>query len=196
MKYTTDYESPLGNILIASDGEGLCGLWFENQRFYGEGLGKHEHIDLSLVYPDYVEMLTGVFASFRETMTWLNMYFRGEEPDFTPKLSVSGTEFQKEVWDILLTIPYGKTMTYGQIAELIAEKHGIKKMSAQAVGNAVGHNSISIIIPCHRVIGAGGNLTGYGGGINRKISLLEIEGCRTEDFFIPCPKKKNDDHNG
>lgn len=112
---------------------------------------------------------------FDETCRWLDIYFSGKEPDFTPPLSMRTTPFRKAVWEIMLTIPYGQTMTYGEIAGIIAEQRGIDRMSAQAVGGAVGHNSISLIIPCHRVIGTDGSLTGYAGGIDKKTQLLAME---------------------
>ena len=125
--------------------------------------------------------LTGlwfVLPVFEDTISWLDTYFGGEIPDFTPELSVQSTPFRKAVWDILLNIPYGQTITYGEIADIIAQQTG-KKMSAQAVGGAVGHNPVSIIIPCHRVVGADGSMTGYAGGIVRKKFLLELEGNKT-----------------
>ena len=111
----------------------------------------------------------------KDALRWLDIYFSGQKPDFLPKLHLIGTDFQREVWDILLEIPYGQTVTYGEIARKIADKRGLKTMSAQAVGGAVGHNRVSVIVPCHRVIGSDGSLTGYAGGIERKIKLLEIE---------------------
>ena len=110
-----------------------------------------------------------------EECCWLDIYFSGQKPDFLPKLHLIGTDFQREVWDILLEIPYGQTVTYGEIARKIADKRGLKTMSDQAVGGAVGHNRVSVIVPCHRVIGSDGSLTGYAGGIERKIRLLDIE---------------------
>lgn len=112
---------------------------------------------------------------FAETAKWLDVYFSGKEPDFMPDILITGTPFRKRVAEIVLTIPYGKTMTYGEIASIIANEKGIEKMSARAVGGAVGHNSISIIIPCHRVVGTNGSLTGYAGGFDRKIALLNLE---------------------
>ena len=161
MIYTFDYNSPLGKITMASDGESLLGLWFENQKYFADNIkGESEEKRLEI---------------FDKTSKWLDIYFSGKEPDFTPKIKLTGTPFRKEVAKIMLTIPYGKTMTYGEIAEKIAHQKGIEKMSAQAVGGAVGHNSISIIIACHRVVGANGSLTGYAGGIDKKIELLKLE---------------------
>ena len=154
MKYVCHYSSPMGILHLESDGKALTGLWFTDQ---------------SSTQEDKLPI-------FDETIRWLDIYFSGKDPGFTPKLAPEGTAFRKAVWDILLTIPYGKTMSYGQIAKQIAEEKGIARMSAQAVGGAVGHNPIAIIIPCHRVIGSDGSLTGYGGGLDLKISLLELEG--------------------
>lgn len=160
MHYTT-YKSPLGNILLAADEVGLTGLWFEGQKYFPF------HI-----YENYIEEYS---PFFEDTKKWLDIYFTGNEPNFNLPLHFTGTKFQNDVWSILCLIPYGKTMTYGEIADIIAQKRGIKHMSAQAVGNAVGHNKISIIVPCHRVVGANGNLTGYAGGINKKAALLTLE---------------------
>lgn len=162
MQYTTTCRSPLGEILLAADDEGLTGLWFAGAKYYGRGLGrKHEERNVPV---------------FEETRRWLHIYFSGEEPDFTPHLHLTGTNFQLEVWKILCRIPYGETTTYGRIAERIAEERGLPGMSAQAVGGAVGHNPVSVIVPCHRVVGADGKLTGYAGGIDRKVRLLMLEG--------------------
>ena len=122
---------------------------------------------------------------FKETILWLNIYFNGKEPDFMPRLKLDGTAFRIEIWQILQQIPYATTLTYGDIAKKIAIKRGIEDMSAQAVGGAVGHNPISIIIPCHRLLGSNGSLTGYAGGIDKKIALLELEGIDTNKFIIP-----------
>ena len=116
---------------------------------------------------------------------WLDIYFSGKEPDFTPPLLMKTTPFREAVWKIMLTIPFGQTMTYGEIADRIAKQKGLQKMSAQAVGGAVGHNSISLIIPCHRVVGTNGSLTGYAGGIEKKIQLLELEQVDMKQFFVP-----------
>ena len=120
-----------------------------------------------------------------DALRWLDLYFSGQRPDFLPPLRYGSTPFRKAVCDILLTIPYGETMTYGQIAAKVAEQQGIEKMSAQAVGGAVGRNPIALMIPCHRVVGAGGNLTGYAGGLDRKLKLLELEKADTSHFFMP-----------
>ena len=161
MKYVNYYQSPLGNILLAADETGLTGLWFEGQKHYAKGLNA-----------DFKEENLPVFE---KTKLWLDIYFSGSKPDFTPPLHLVGTHFQEDVWKILLKIPYGCTTTYSGIAEKVAGKRGVKNMSAPAVGGAVGRNQISIIVPCHRVIASNGSLTGYAGGIDKKIHLLEIE---------------------
>lgn len=166
MMFQWHYDSPLGGITLASDGTSLTGLWFDGQKYFGDTLDDgHE------------EKLLPVFE---ETCRWLDAYFSGREPGFTPPLAMHASPFRKAVWEILRTIPYGKTMTYGEIAKRITGKKGIARMSARAVGGAVGHNPISLIIPCHRVVGTDGSLTGYAGGIDRKVSLLRMEGAKTE----------------
>ncbi len=162
MQYITHYSSPLGDILLAADALGLTGLWFQDQKHYGLCLGK-----------EFTEQETELLRMARQ---WLDIYFSGREPDFHVPLHFLGTNFQKAVWEILSTIPYGKTMTYGQIAGLLAHKQGLAHMSSQAVGGAVGRNPISILVPCHRVLGAGGKLTGYAGGLEKKRFLLQLEG--------------------
>lgn len=122
---------------------------------------------------------------FQKADRWLDIYFSGQAPDFTPPLNMRTTPFRKRVWEIMLTIPFGQTMTYGQIADKIAKEKGQKHISAQAVGGAVGHNSISLIIPCHRVVGTNGSLTGYAGGIAKKVKLLELEQTNMKNFFVP-----------
>jgi methylated-DNA-[protein]-cysteine S-methyltransferase len=154
MFFNDYYNSPIGGITMASDGESLCGLWFDGQKYFASTV-KGETDDKTL-------------PVFEQTKKWLDIYFSGNEPDFMPKLSLNGSKFRKAVWDILLTIPYGSVMTYGEIARIMAKQSGIAKMSAQAVGGAVGHNPVSIIVPCHRVVGTNGNLTGYAGGIDKK----------------------------
>ena len=163
MTYITNYQSKLGNILLASDGTNLIGLWFKNQKYY---LNK---INDELIKNNNLEI-------FHQTKKWLDKYFQGIKVSPNElKLKPNGSPFQQEVWKILCTIPYGKTTTYKDIAQEIAQKHGKPSMSAQAVGGAVGHNPISIIIPCHRVIGSNGSLTGYAGGIDKKLALLKLE---------------------
>ena len=171
MQYITHYQSPLGGITVSSDGSALTGLWFDGQKYFASTLGA-----------DYKENDLPVFA---EAKCWLDIYFSGREPDFTPSLSLKGSAFRMAVWQILQSIPYGQTITYGDIARQLAAQTGKTKMSAQAVGGAVGHNPISIIVPCHRVVGTGGSLTGYAGGIDKKVLLLELEGIDTTEFTMP-----------
>lgn len=172
MIYTNTYKSPLGNILLAGDNEGLTGLWFtEGDRYVGLGLEK-DAIPREMDY-------------FDQTKEWLDIYFAGRDPGFFPKFHLIGSNFRVRVGEIMLEIPFGKTVTYGWIADQIAKERGLERMSAQAVGGAVGHNPISIIVPCHRVVGANGSLTGYGGGIMRKKALLELEGLDLRRFTIP-----------
>ena len=171
MQYITHYQSPLGNILLAADDIGLTGLWFEGQKYYALYLDK-EHMEKEI-------------PLFKDVKHWLDIYFSGKEPDFKLPLHFTGTDFQNEVWEILYSIPYGKTMTYGEIAKQIAANRGLKRMSAQAVGGAVGHNEISIIVPCHRVVGTNGSLTGYAGVIDKKVALLTLENVDTSAFFVP-----------
>ena len=167
MIYTCKYKSPLGEILLAADEIGLTGLWFEGQKYF----------------PD--ERISQETEILSEAKKWLDIYFSGEKPTFTPPLHPAGSTFRQAVWQILSEIPYGQTITYGEIASKIAERENISHMSAQAVGGAVGHNEISIIIPCHRVVGTNGSLTGYAGGIDRKISLLKLEHADMSRFFVP-----------
>lgn len=171
MVFMQHYDSPLGGILLAADDVGLTGAWFEGQKYFARNLPA-----------DTVFQETPVLM---EAKRWLDVYFTGEEPDFLPPLHPMGSAFRQSVWEILLHIPYGKTMTYGQIARRLAEKQGLSRESAQAVGGAVGHNPISILIPCHRVVGIGGSLTGYAGGIDRKVKLLELENTDMTGFFVP-----------
>lgn len=171
MQYVSHYSSPLGRVLLAADETGLTGLWFEGQKYFAIYLDKeHEEKEIPL---------------FKEVKRWLDIYFSGKEPDLTIPLHFTGTDFQNEVWKILCTIPYGQTMTYGEIAKQIASQRGLRRMSAQAVGGAVGHNEISIIVPCHRVVGANGSLTGYAGGMDKKVKLLTLEHVDMKRFFLP-----------
>ena len=171
MTYTSHVHSPLGDITLCSDGAALTGLWFDGQKYFGDTLSAdHQERDLPI---------------FLQTKEWLSIYFSGKAPTFTPPLCMQTTPFRKAVWEILLSIPYGHTMTYGQIAAQIAKQNGMRHMSAQAVGGAVGHNSISLIIPCHRVVGTNGSLTGYAGGIDKKVGLLTLEKVDISAFFIP-----------
>nr|WP_297942955.1 methylated-DNA--[protein]-cysteine S-methyltransferase [uncultured Campylobacter sp.] len=259
MKFIAYYDSPLGKITLAGDGAGLCGLWFEGEKYYAHALtasgadkkrgdddllAKERHAasetqrdfaalkkseesdfaakaangaDEKYNARDFAVKDTGEkpratnlsaqggsgkfcaneqneqswyfeernLAVFDQTRRWLDLYFSGREPGFTPALNPVGSAFRRAVWEILLKIPYGKTTTYGQIAREIAAARGLAKMSAQAVGGAVGHNEISIIIPCHRVVGTHGSLTGYAGGIDRKIKLLQPGGVDMQGFFTP-----------
>ena len=171
MTYIFRYNSPLGGITLSSNGTELTGLWFDGQKYYGDTLT--------------TECEEKRLPVFELASKWLDIYFGGNKPDFTPPFLMQTTEFRKSVWEVMLTIPYGKTMTYGEIADRVAARKGVGKMSAQAVGGAVGHNSISLIIPCHRVVGAGGNLTGYAGGIDKKLWLLKLEKADVSHFFIP-----------
>lgn len=171
MTYIQHYDSPLGGILLAADEIGLTGLWFDGQKHFARGLSNER-----------IAQETPILA---EAKRWLDIYFTGKAPDFTPPLHPTGSEFRKAVWEILLQIPYGQTTTYGEIARQLAEKQGLARMSAQAVGGAVGHNKISIIIPCHRVVGTNGSLTGYAGGIHKKEQLLELERADMRRFFLP-----------
>lgn len=171
MDYIHHYDSPLGSITMASDGNALVGLWFDGQKYYADSLNN-----------DYEEK---ALSLFEQTDQWLDIYFSGSAPGFTPPLTMRTTPFRKAVWNIMLTIPFGQTMTYGEIADRIAKQKGLSQMSAQAVGGAVGHNSISLIIPCHRVVGTDGSLTGYAGGIEKKMKLLSLEQADMSSFFIP-----------
>lgn len=173
MVYSTKYASPLGMILLASDGENLVGLWIERQKYFG-GTVKDDLIDKADL---------PVFSAAKK---WLDAYFAGRKPAISDlPLAPAGGEFRQAVWKILCDIPYGGYTTYGEIAKKMADLTGKKSMSAQAVGGAVGHNPISIIIPCHRVVGRNGSLTGYAGGIAAKVKLLELEGVETARFFVP-----------
>lgn len=256
MKFISYYDSPLGKITLAGDEAGLCGLWFEGEKYYAHALAtsgadkkrgsadllakeqygasetqrdfaalkkskksdiaakaangadeKYNMHDFAASGADVKSHVTDLSAQsagekfceneqgacpkeknlavFDQTRRWLDLYFSGREPGFTPALNPVGSAFRRAVWEILLKIPYGRTTTYGQIAREIAAARGLAKMSAQAVGGAVGHNEISIIIPCHRVIGAHGSLTGYAGGIDRKIKLLQLEGVDMRGLFTP-----------
>ncbi len=161
MDFVHRYDSPLGAITVAADGKAVTGVWFEGQRYFADTLGREfEERDLPV---------------FDRTDRWLDLYFGGRAPDFTPPLAMRGTPFRRMVWEVLLTIPYGRTMTYGEVGMRVAERTGSPRMLARAVGGAVAHNPISLIVPCHRVIGADGSLTGYAGGIGRKEKLLALE---------------------
>lgn len=172
MEYSHHYDSPLGGITLTSDGEALTGLRFDGQK-YADALPAHARGE-------------EVLPVFEQTERWLDAYFGGERPDFTPLLHLRASAFRVSVWETLLTIPYGQTTTYGAIATAVAARMGLARMSAQAVGGAVGHNPIAIIIPCHRVVGADGSLTGYAGGLERKRSLLTLEKAGIAQSFPDC----------
>ena len=159
--YTSVYSSELGDILLAADEIGLTGLWFFGQSYCADTLPAEQ-----------IAQETPILAQAKE---WLDEYFSGKEPDFTPTLHPIGSPFRQAVWKLLLQIPYGQTTTYGEIARQLEKLQNRPHMSAQAVGGAVGHNGISIIIPCHRVVGTKGSLTGYAGGLDKKMALLELE---------------------
>ena len=169
MTFLHHYTSPLGAITLASNGDAITGLWFDDQRFYGN----------TITDPSSARWL----PVFEQTCRWLDIYFSGKRPHFTPPLHFASSQFRTTVWKQLLAIPYGHTITYGQIAQRIEleARYGTQKgikVSAQAVGGAVAHNAISLIIPCHRVIGSNGSLTGYAGGLWRKQQLLRLEGIK------------------
>lgn len=161
MYYSTDYISPIGKMLIVSDGEAICGAWFYGQKHF-----KSTIVEKTIPDDD--------LAIFKQTKQWFEDYFNGLNPQINFKLKADGSQFRQKVWKILSEIPYGETLTYGEIASRISPN-----MSSQAVGGAVGHNPISILIPCHRVIGRDGKLTGYAAGLDKKIELLKIENIST-----------------
>ena len=163
MLYVLVYQSPLGPLTLTSDGETLTGLDF--------GLSP--------------ESTGEACPALDQTIRWLDVYFGGSAPAFTPPLRLSGTPFRTAVWNMLLDIPFGETVTYGELAARLARDLGVPKMSAQAVGGAVGHNPVSLIIPCHRVIGANSALIGYGGGLDRKAALLALEHADLSGNFVP-----------
>ena len=170
-KYTYKTPKQFSNMIMNSDGEFLTGLWFEDSRDTSKHELNREEKELPI---------------FKEVSRWLDIYFSGKNPDFTPKYKINNlTTFRKEVVDIMNTIEYGKLLTYNDISKIIAKNRNIEKMSSQAVGGAVGWNPICIIVPCHRVVGTNGSLTGYGGGINNKVELLKLEGIDMSKYFIP-----------
>lgn len=171
MLYKTTYHSPIGNLLLVSNENSLLGIWIENQKYYlaniKEPLQKEDNLDI-----------------FIQTKNWLDRYFQGEKPNISAlSLVPRGSKFRQTVWQCLLEIPYGKVITYGELAKTVAKKLNKKTMSAQAIGGAVGHNPISIIIPCHRVVGSNKSLTGYAGGIEKKTKLLELEGIEVSEYI-------------
>lgn len=171
MQYIYKYQSPIGGITIASDGSSLTGLWFDGQKYFAASLS-----------PEHEEKVLPVFE---QTIEWLDCYFSGKNPGFMPEMHLESTPFRLSVWEILKKIPYGKIITYKDIAKEIARLNGLPSMLTQAVGNAVGHNPISIIIPCHRVVSCNGSLTGYAGGISKKIELLTLEQVDMTNLFVP-----------
>lgn len=173
MFYKIDYNAPIGRMMIVSDDTRIVGVWLEGQKYFGGVIGE------DLLRQDDLPVL-------QEAKSWLDRYFAGDKPRISElPLAPRGNAFRQAVWRILCAIPYGEVVTYGDIAKEIARQRGIKTMSAQAIGGAVGHNPISVIIPCHRVVGANGNLTGYAGGLEVKIKLLTHEGVDMEKFFRP-----------
>lgn len=170
MQLIQKYLSPIGSMTLASDGTNLTGLWFDGQKYFG-----------STLESDVQEKWIPIF---QHTIDWLNNYFAGKNPERTIPLAPVGSPFRQAVWKLLLQIPYGQLTTYGAIATTLQQQTG-KRVSAQAIGGAVGHNPISILIPCHRVIGASGSLTGYAGGIEKKIHLLQLEGICSHSFHNP-----------
>ena len=171
MQYTSIYQSPVGEMLLAADEVGVVGLWFKGEKYYAYCLDKENE-------PRETHII-------KKLKHWLDIYFEGREPDFTPPLHMIGTQFQIEVWNILRDIPYGETTTYNEIAKKIAKNRGVERMSAQAVGTAVGKNSINLIVPCHRVVGTNNSLAGYAGGIDKKITFLKLEGAYKDEYFVP-----------
>lgn len=173
MYYTAYYESPIGRAMLGSDGVHLIGLWLEGQKYFGGSVKELPEVKHDL-------------PVFTAVKSWLDCYFAGKKPSVSElPLAPAGSEFRQAVYRILCEIPYGQVVTYGEIAEKIAEKMNRKRMSGQAVGGAVGHNPISIIIPCHRVVGRNGSLTGYAGGIDKKLRLLELEGADLSRLYVP-----------
>ena len=175
LKYSYRHDSPLGGITLASDGTALTGLWFDGQK----------HFPAVFLEGNREKPL----PVFLKTLKWLDAYFGGEDPGFTPAIHIRATPFRRTVWEILQEIPYGQTLTYGEIAARIAVQTGRSRMSAQAVGGAVGNNPVSLIIPCHRVVGADGSLTGYAAGLHRKAELLRLEGAIVKDDRIVFPEQ-------
>lgn len=173
MYFTTTHPSPVGLLHLASDGEHLLGLWLEGQKYFGGSVPGEltAHHELPL---------------FSQVKQWIDRYFAGEQPAIADlPMAPLGSDFRQAVWQQLCEIPYGETTTYGEIANTIAARANLPSMSSQAVGGAVGHNPISIIIPCHRVIGRDGSLTGYAGGLHNKVHLLEHEGALSSLFYVP-----------
>ena len=173
MQHICEYVSPIGPLTLSSDGENITGLWMKGQKYYGHTLEK--------------ETSEERVAVFDAAAAWLDAYFEGEAPPCLLPLAPRGSPFRQAVWKRLCAIPYGSVTTYGKIAQSVAREMGLPSMSAQAVGGAVGHNQISIIIPCHRVVGTDGGLTGFAGGIEKKKWLLALEKAGTPSLFDPHP---------
>lgn len=171
MHYTSIYQSPVGEILLAADEAGVVGIWFKGEKYFAYCLDEENE-------PRETDII-------KEVKRWLDIYFEGKDPEFIPPLHMIGTPFQIEVWNILREIPFGETTTYKEIARKIAKNRGIERMSAQAVGTAVGKNSINLIVPCHRVVGTNNSLAGYAGGIDKKITFLKLEGSYKDEYFVP-----------
>ena len=173
MYYTTAYSSPIGVLTLACDGERLVGLWMEGQKYYGGSISE------AMIPKEDIPVLA-------DAVKWLEQYFAGDKPSVSDlPLAPIGSEFRQGVWSLLREIPYGEVVTYGDIAKKMAAKLGKSSLSSQAVGGAVGHNPISIIIPCHRVVGSNGSLTGFSAGIETKKKLLALEGVDLSAFYIP-----------
>jgi len=173
MHYQSTYQSPFGAISLVSNETSLVALWFDGQK-YSQSLLPTEFVQME----DHPTLMAG--------KKWLDDYFAGKKPSLASlQLAPVGGDFRQQVWKILMEIPYGQATTYGEIAREVARSQGLQSMSSQAVGGAVGHNPIALIIPCHRVVGANGNLTGYAGGIDLKIKLLNHEGLDLTRFFVP-----------
>ena len=171
MEYIYNIDSPLGVLTVSSDGVNITGLWIERSRYFGSTIKPGAEIKSLPV--------------FKQAEKWLDIYFSGSEPNIKLPLAPVGTQFRQKVWQLLMNIPYGTVTTYGAIAKQISEGKKDYRMAAQAIGGAVGHNPISIIIPCHRVVGSNGSLTGYGGGINKKVQLLQLEKVNMDKLYIP-----------
>jgi methylated-DNA-[protein]-cysteine S-methyltransferase len=168
VEYIHDVKTPVGILTLSSDGENITGLWIENQKYFAKTLGKN--------------ISKQNLPIFENVQKWLDIYFSGKEPDFMPPLMPEGSSFQLSIWKILRQIPYGRTVTYGEIAKRFEIENQDAHTSARAIGAAVGHNPISILIPCHRVIGKNGDLTGYAGGVGAKFKLLQLEGVKINDM--------------
>ncbi len=171
MTYVTRFPSPVGTLTAASDGIAVTGLWMENQKYFASTLSG--------------PVQEGPLPVFDALAAWLDAYFAGMAPEISFPLAPSGSPFRQAVWAVLRSIPRGEVMTYGSIARQLEAAPDAKRVSAQAVGGAVGHNPISILIPCHRVVGTDGSLTGYAGGVDKKLWLLRLEGAPTERLFLP-----------